>query len=235
MDIQQYALPIAVTLRLQSRSGRVRVIAEAREDVEAQGERLQATEDDGGATLQVRAGRGSGNLVVRCPAGTDIVVGTHSGGVRLEGQFGDVSITTMSGTIDLEAADQADLRTMSANITVGSCAGAARTSSISGTINGGRTGSAVASTMSGSITFEHVRGEFRARSVGGSIAAVCDGEGAIAVKTVSGTVRITLPAGMRLEACCKTMSGRIECPFPVGNDLRVDAISVSGSIQVVPS
>jgi hypothetical protein len=234
VDIQHYALPIAVTLRLQSRSGKVHVIAEPRDDIEAQGDRLQMSEEDDGATLQLRAGRGSGNLVVRCPAGTDIVVGTHSGSVRLEGRFGDVSITTMSGGIDLEAADQADLRTMSANISVGSCAGAARTSSISGRIDAGTAGSAVASTMSGAITFERVRGAFRARSVGGSIEASCDGEGAIAVKTVSGKVRLTLPAGMRLEACCKTMSGRVDCPFPSGGDLRVDAVSVSGSIQVVP-
>ncbi|MBF6599487.1 MAG: DUF4097 family beta strand repeat protein [Dehalococcoidia bacterium] len=234
MDIQRYPLPVALTLRLQSRSGRVHVVAEPRDDIEAQGERLQAKEEDGGATLHLRAGRGSAALVVRCPAGADVVVGTHSGDVRLEGEFGDVSITTMSGRIELEAADQADLRTMSADITLGACR-VSRASTISGAIRGGRAGSAVASSMSGSISFEHVRGAFRARSVAGSVEASCDGEGAIAVKTVSGTVRIALPAGTRVEACCRTMSGHVECGFPAGGDLRVDAMSVSGSIEVVPT
>ena len=80
-DTQHFQLPIAVNLRVQSRSGRVRVIAEPREDVEA------------GATASMLPKRRRprpagprrpwlGSLEVRCPAGTDVVVGTHSGSVR---------------------------------------------------------------------------------------------------------------------------------------------------------
>jgi DUF4097 and DUF4098 domain-containing protein YvlB len=232
MDTQRYHLPVAVTLRVQSRSGRVSVIAEPRDDVEAMGERLQASEEDGGRTLQVRAGRGSGSLTVRCPAGTDIVIGTHSGSVKLEGRFGDVSVTTMSGAIDLEAADSADLRTMSGHINIGACDGMCRASTVSGTVTGGRTGAAMASTMSGAIRFEHVGGVFKARSVGGSIEAACGGDGAIKVKTVSGTVHLTLPRGMEPETMCKSMTGRVSCDLPPGRDCRIDAVSVSGTIEV---
>jgi len=232
MDTQRYQLPVAVTLRVQSRSGRVTVIAEPREDVEAQGDRLDAAEEDGGRTLLVRAGRGTGALTVRCPAGTDVVIGTHSGSVKLEGRFGDVSVTTMSGAIDLEAADSADLRTMSGHIEVGACDGMCRASSVSGSVSGGRSGAAMASTMSGAIRFEHVGGVFKARSVGGSIQVACGGEGAIKVKTVSGKVHITLPPGVEPEAMCKSMTGRVSCNVPPGHDCRIDAVTVSGTIEV---
>ncbi|MHB8376955.1 MAG: DUF4097 family beta strand repeat-containing protein [Dehalococcoidia bacterium] len=233
MDTQRYPLPVAVSLRVQSRSGRVHVIAEPRDDVEAQGERVETTEADGAAALQIRAGRGAGAITVRCPAGTDVVVGTHSGDVRLEGRFGDVSVTTMSGKIVLDAADQADLRTMSADITIGSCAGGCRAGSVSGAISGGRAGSATVSTMSGAIRFDHVSGEFRARSIGGSVEAACGGEGAIKVKTVSGKVRIALPEGTAPDMCCKSVGGRVVCDLPAGADCRIDAVSISGSIQVL--
>ena len=232
MDTQRYELPVAVTLRVQSRSGRVHLIAEPRDDVEAQGEKLQGTEEDGGRTLQVRAGRGSGALTVRCPVGTDVVAGTHSGSVRLEGRFGDVSVTTMSGSIELDAADDADLRTMAGNIAAGDCGGKCRASTVSGKISGGRAGAVTASTMSGSIHFDHVEGEFKARSVSGSIEAACGGEGAIKLKTVSGKVHITLPDGVEPDTCCKSMSGRVICDLPPGRDCRIDAVSVSGTIEV---
>lgn len=232
MDTQRYQLPVAVTLRVQSRSGKVHVIAEPREDVEAQGDRLQGTEEDEGRTLQVRSGRGSGALTVRCPVGTDVVVGTHSGSVRLEGRFGDVSVTTMSGAIEVDASDAADLRTMAGNITVGDCDGKCRASTVSGRVTGGRVGAASVSAMSGSIRFEHVAGEFKARSVSGSIEAACGGDGAIKLKTVSGKVRITLPEGVEPDTCCKSMSGRVFCDLPPGRDCRIDAVSVSGTIEV---
>ncbi len=232
VDVRNFDLPVAVTLRLQARSGRVHVIAEPRDDVRAEGDDLRPSEEDGGATLQIRAGRGAGPLTVRCPLGTDVTVGTQSGDVRMDGQFGDVSVTTMSGKIELEAADDADLRTMSADVYVGACAGRCRVSSISGKVVGGDADAATVSTMSGSIKFDRVSGEFRARSVSGTVECNCLGAGAIAVKTVSGKVHLTLPDGTQPDTCCKSMSGNVRCTLPEGDDVRVEAMSVSGSIEV---
>src|SRR4029077_12560568 len=130
----------------------------------------------------------TGTLSVRCPIGTDVGVGTHSGNVRMQGRFGDVSVTTMSGKIELDEADDADLRAMSADIIVGVCSGRVRVSTVSGSISGRSAASAMASTMSGSIKFDNVDGEFKARSVSGSVSAHCGGDGAVLVKTVSGRV-----------------------------------------------
>ena len=233
LDARTFELPIAVGLRLQSRSGNVRVIAEPRDDVLAEGDRISGGLTEDGHAVEIRAGRGSGSLTVRCPAGTDVTVGTHSGNVRLEGQFGDVSVTTMSGKIEVDMADQADLRAMSADVVVGSCSGRCRISTVSGKVVGGHADSAMASSMSGSITFEHVNGEFKARSVSGTVNASCDGDGSIAVKTVSGGVHISLPAGTAPMTLFKTMSGKVRCDLPAGSDVRIEAMSISGSIEVV--
>ena len=56
MDLQHFDLPVAVTLRLQSRSGKIEVVAEPREDVVVEGEKFDVSEADDGATMEVRAG-----------------------------------------------------------------------------------------------------------------------------------------------------------------------------------
>jgi hypothetical protein len=235
VDVQRFDLPVAVTLRLQSRSGKIEVIAEPRDDVLVEGEAFSTSEEDGGATLEVRAGRGgSKSLSVRCPAGTDIIAGTHSGSVRMAGDLGAISVTTMSGAIDVDCADEADLRSASANITLRKCRDRCRMNSMSGTISAGEVGSASAGTVSGSIKIDHVAGSLKARTVSGSIEAAADGEGAIAVKTVSGKVRVELPQGTALQTRFKTLSGHVQCPFPAGSDCRVEAMTISGSIELVP-
>jgi len=230
---KRFDLPVAVTLRLQSRSGKVHVVAEPREDVEVEGDRIDALEEDGGATLRIRIGHGGSQLRVRVPAGSDVAVGTQSGSVLMEGEFGKVSVTTMSGHIELDRADEADLRTMSGGVTVAACAGLCRMSSISGKVAGGHLDSAVAQSTSGSIKLERVDAGVKARTVSGSVVVGAGGEGSIAVKTVSGSVHIELPPGTEPRVRFKTM-GNVKCGFPEGGDVLVEAMSLSGSIEVVP-
>lgn len=236
MDLQYFDLPVAVTLRVQARSGNINIVAELREDVVVEGDKFDAAEADGGATLELRSGHGgSKSLSVRCPAGTDVVVGTQSGGVNLKGEFGTVSVTTMSGDIDVERADEADLRSGAGGVHLGSCSGRCRMNSMTGSIVAGAVGAASAGTVSGSITIDHVVGRFKARSVSGTIKAACDCDGEIVVKTVSGKVHLELPAGTALDTRFKTLSGKVRNPFPAGHDCRLEAMSISGSIELVPS
>ncbi len=234
MTAHRFDLPVAVTLRLQSRSGRVEVIAEPRDNVVADGDRIESLVEDDGATLRIRNGRGQKPFQVRCPAGADVAVGTQSGPVRLIGDFGIVSVTTATGAIEVDSADEADLRSMSASISLGSCRGRCRMNTASGKVQAGNVGAASAGTMSGAIEIDRVSGALKARSVSGSIRAACGGEGAIAVKTVSGKVHIELPQGIEPHTRFKSLSGRIRCDCPEGDDVLIEAMSVSGSIEVVP-
>jgi DUF4097 and DUF4098 domain-containing protein YvlB len=228
-------LPVAFTLRLQSRSGRVHVIAEPRDDVEAETDAVDSFFDDDGRALVLRSARGGSKpLTVRCPVETDVVIGTQSAAVRLDGRFGSVRVTTMSGTIELQDAEEADLRTMSGTIDVGTCRGRCRLNAISGGVNIGEADIASASTVSGSIRIERVLGDVRARTVSGSIDMNASGDSPIAVKTVSGKVRIALPQGTEPQTSFRTR-GHVRCDFPSGGDCRIDAASLSGSIEVVPA
>lgn len=235
MDTRRIDLPVAVTLRLQSRSGRVHVIAEPRDDIEAETDDLNSFIEDDGKTLVIRSGRGGSKpLTVRCPVDTDIAIGTHSGAVRLEGRLGIVRVTTMSGAVELQDAEEADVRTMSGNIDIGTCRGRCRLNAISGKISVAEADIATASTVSGSIKLDHVLGDARARSVSGNIDMSASGDSAIAVKTVSGKVRIALPQGTEPQTFFRTR-GHVACDFPRGGDCRIDCASLSGSIEVVPA
>jgi DUF4097 and DUF4098 domain-containing protein YvlB len=235
METRRIDLPVAVALRVQSRGGNVSVIAESRDDVEASTDDVKTFLDDGGRTLVVRSGGGGSKpLTVRCPIDTDLAVGTQSGSVSLQGRLGSVRVTTMSGSIELLDADEADLRTMSGNIAVGVCRGRCRLNAISGRVTVAEADMTSASTVSGSIKLERVLGDVRARSVSGSIEMNVSGDSPIAVKTVSGRVRIVLPRGVEPQTFFKTR-GHVTCDLPRGGDCRIDAVSLSGAIEVVPA
>jgi DUF4097 and DUF4098 domain-containing protein YvlB len=235
VDTRRYDLPIAVTLRLQSRSGKVHAIAEPREDIEAETDELESFFDDNGRTLVIRSSRGGSKpLLVRCPVDTDLVIGTHSGGVTLEGGLGSVRVTTMSGSVSIDHAEEADVRTMSGSIEVGTVRGRARLNAISGKVTAVEVDDASASTVSGLIRLDRVLGAARVRSVSGSIDMHASGDGQIAVKTVSGRVRIVLPEGTEPATVFKTR-GNVRCDFARGSDCRIEAASLSGSIEVVPA
>lgn len=235
MERRRYDLAVAATLRVQSRSGRVHIIAEPRDDVDAETDALEAFSEDGGRTLLVRSSRGGTKpLVVRCPIETDVVVGTQSGSVKVEGRVGNVHVTTMSGSIAVESAEDMDLRTMSGGITVGVCRGRCRLSSVSGGVNVSQADSTAVGTVSGSIKLERVQGDVRARSVSGSIEMAASGDSPIAVKTISGRVHITLPPGTEPATHFKTR-GHVHCDFPSGDDCRIEAASLSGTIEIVPA
>lgn len=235
MDIRRIELALGATLRLQSRSGRIHVIAEQRDDVEAETDSLEWFTDDKDGTLNLRSSRGgSKTLTVRCPKDTDIGIGTQSGSVRLEGKFGNVFVTTMSGDIEIEAAEEADARSMSGRLTIGTCLGRCRLNAVSGTISGHDLDSVHAGTVSGSIKFDRVMGDVRAKSVSGSIEIASLGDGNVTVKTVSGKVHIALPPGTEPQTVFKTR-GHVTCEFASGRDCRIEAASLSGSIEVVPA
>jgi DUF4097 and DUF4098 domain-containing protein YvlB len=235
VDIRRIELPLGAGLRLQSRSGRVHVIAEERDDIEAETDSLEWRADAKEGTLSVRSSRGgSKTLTVRCPRDTDVSVGTQSGSVRLEGKFGGVSVTTASGDIEIDAAEEADMRSMSGRLTIGTCLGRCRLNAVSGTISGHDLDTVYAGTISGSIKLNRVMGDVRAKSVSGNIEMASLGDGNVTVKTVSGRVHIGLPAGTEPQTVFKTR-GRVTCEFAPGRDCRIEAASLSGSIEVVPA
>lgn len=218
-------------LRISTTSGSVTVIAEERADVTVDRGGQAETLGDGG--VEVRAPRPSASVVVRCPVGTDLVVGTSSGGVELVGRFGSVSVTSASGSIRTQSVTEADLRTTSGTVGVGECAGRCRVSTKSGTVNVLLAGEADISSVAGTITIEEVDGTVEVRTVSGTVTVGANGKGPVDARTMSGAITIRLPRGLRPAV---RMSGRrsVETECEAGNDVNVDVSTISGAVRILP-
>lgn len=231
-------VPGHAELHLRTTSGRVEVSAEERDDVVIESgappdERIDA--DATGRIAFTSARHGSTALAVRCPAGSDVVVGTMSGNVELRGQFGDVRITTFSGDVAIDRADSVDVRSMSGTIQVERCAGACCLKTTSGRTTVGSAGDVRAATISGQIEVGKAAGDVRIRSASGKVELGTGGEGDVSVETMSGSVRVEVPHGVRPSTRLRSISGRPRSECEEGDDCRISIVSLSGKIEVIPT
>ena len=130
-----------------------------------------------------------------------LTVGTTSGEVRLNDVAGQLSVTSISGDVKLEdgKVDGAAVKTTSGEIDLSGVGGALDLGSVSGDISAAdaRDGRLTVATTSGGIRYD------------GSLAR----GGANQISSISGEVRLRLPAesGFRLET--STVSGDLESEF----------------------
>jgi DUF4097 and DUF4098 domain-containing protein YvlB len=222
-----------VELRIASRSGRVVVRAEERGDIAVVGgqDRVQVSHDETGA-LTLTAG--SQSLDVRCPTGTQVTVGTSSGAVELSGRLGAVRVTSSNGRITVEHASVADLRSGSGSVRIGECDGFCRVQTRSGSAEVGSCGRVEASSASGPVSIGRASGRVNVRSASGKVEVTGDGREDVAVQTMSGAVKVTLPPGTRPAAKLHSLTGRSRCDCDEGEDCRVAVQSLNGKIEVVP-
>ena len=217
-------------LRISATSGGVRVTAETRTDVVVdRGGAAVATAD---GAVEIRAARPSNSVHVRCPVGADVIIGTRSGRVELNGEFGSVGVTSQSGSIRVTAAAEADLRTVSGVVELDACEGRCRVSTTSGRITVGAARDAEISTTSGVVGVDDVTGAVQVRSVSGSVTIATSATGPVTASTVSGTITIRLPKGVR-PALRSSGRGRVKSGFEAGDDVLVDIASVSGTVRLV--
>jgi DUF4097 and DUF4098 domain-containing protein YvlB len=218
-------------LRISAVSGGVRVTAEARSDVVVDRGGVAVATADG--AVEIRAGRPSNSVDVRCPVGADVVIGTRSGRVELMGILGTVSITSQSGSIRVASVAEADLRTVSGTVKLEGCEGRCRVSTTSGSITVGATHDAEISTTSGSVGVDDVAGAVQVRSVSGTVTVASSARGPVNASTVSGSITIRLPPGVH-PAVRSSGRGKVQNDFAPGDDVVVDIASVSGTVRLVP-
>lgn len=214
-------------LRILSASGRVRVIGEARSDVTAEGAPVVDLPDG----QEVRAS--TKKVEVRVPVGTDLVVGTASGDVELRGELGDVRVTTASGDVQAEQVASIDARTKSGRVELRTSRGDVRVKTSSSSIRVDAAGGEVrVASVSGKVSIKQTSGLASVRTVSGNIELGVTGTGDTLVETVSGKVRITVPAAVRPAARLQSISGKRRCECTAGDDVDISARSVSGDLLV---
>ena len=206
--------------------------AEARADVVVDRGHIAGPSADG--AVEIRPVKPSDSVHVRCPEGADVMVGTRSGRVELSGRFGAVGVTSQSGSIRVAAAAEADLRTVSGSVELAACDGRCRVSTTSGRITVGSTRSAEISTTSGSVGVDAVAESVQVRSVSGTVGVGSSAGGPVNASTVSGSITIRLPTGVR-PAVRSSGLGKVRSSFEPGEDIRVEIATVSGTVRLVPA
>jgi DUF4097 and DUF4098 domain-containing protein YvlB len=222
-----------VRLRISNIAGRVEVVAD---DGDAEVVVTGGTQvmDHDEQVVEVQPIHPSQAIHVRCPTGTDVMVGTTSGAVKLQGSLGSVSVSSASGRIRVAAAAEVDLRTGSGKIEVDDCTGRCRASTKSGAVIVGSANAAEITTVSGKIRLGLVAGTIDVRTVSGSVTLMSSGAGPISARTLSGSVSISLPAGVHPEVLAS--DGRwVECRCEAGDDVTIDVASLSGRVKIFPA
>src|SRR2546427_5031971 len=129
------AAPPNAVLVVTTASGDVQVTGEPRADIEFEkgvsDERHVSIDDEGRITVR----RGSADVEVRCPEGTDVIVGSASGDIELLGQLGRCRVTTASGDISVEEVASIDVRTAAGDVDVDRCEDRCRAPTASGDVN----------------------------------------------------------------------------------------------------
>ena len=139
----------------------------------------------------------SSAVEVRVPEGTDLVIGTTSGKVTVEGRVGAVSVLTTSGRISIDQARSVDARTTSARVHVGHAEGVCRIVSASGRVEVDRCGAADAASGSGQVVLGDAHGRVRATSTSGKVSVAVAGAHDVEAETVSGRIEVSYPDGVR--------------------------------------
>ena len=166
---------------------------------------------------------------VRVPEGTDLVIGTTSGKVTVEGRVGAVSVLTVSGRISIDQALSVDARTKSGRVHVGNAEGVCRIVSTSGRVTVDRCGSADAASGSGQVVLGDAHGRVRATSTSGKVSVAVAGAHDVEAETVSGRIEVTYPDGVRPLVVSPDAE---VAAAPLGHDCTVVARSGTGRVVV---
>jgi archaellum component FlaF (FlaF/FlaG flagellin family) len=213
-----------ITVRISATSNRIRVVAQDRQDVVVDGD--AAVRHDGSCTTVDSIG---GRVVVWVPEGTDLVLGTTSARVTVEGPVGRVAVVTESGRINVADATSADIRTNSARVEVGRTSADCCVRTSSGRVTIGACGSADVTTKSGRIVVEAASGPVQAHCVSGRVEIALTTAEDIDAETVSGQIRVTVPHGVAVHT---NDDLTVRASWPDGAESTVNARTVSGRVDV---
>jgi DUF4097 and DUF4098 domain-containing protein YvlB len=219
--------PTAPRVRVTVSSGDVVVIGEPRDGIDVEGGRTEAAADE------VVVKGGSDDCTVRVPSGTDVVVGSNSGDVTLEGLLGAVSVTTVSASVDAEDVASIDARTVSGKLRVEESRGDVRLKTKSALVHVGRAvGDVRIANLSGRVEVDEAQASVSVKTVSGSVELHVTGRAPVRAESVSGHITITVPAGTRPSVRQKSVSGKRRVEVEAGTDPEITTRSVSGRLTV---
>jgi DUF4097 and DUF4098 domain-containing protein YvlB len=189
--------------------------------------------------------RRSGRIRVDIHLPEDSIVNVRlaSADGRFEGRYGDTAIDSGSGDVTVgQVAGTLRIRTGSADVHVGQVEGPGSVASGSGDVVIGYVAADVAvDTASGDITVDRADGSMRARSASGDVRVGAVRRGNVELTTISGDVRLGIPAGTSVWLDLSTASGSTRSDLDHGGtpptadaapDLNLRVRTASGDIEL---
>ncbi len=184
----------------------------------------------GGDSLNV-----SVDYKVWVPEQAGVELRSVSGDVRVAPIGGAAKIKSVSGNVDLDGAAGADVDLVSGDLTLKAIGGDARIKAVSGDIE--------ATAVKGSIDVKAVSGDIKLLDVSGaqtinaeSVSGNITYEGGILaggryeIKTHSGDVRMTIPAGSAFDLEANTFSGDIDSEFEITVVGKISPREIQGQV-----
>lgn len=155
---------------------------------------------------------------ISCPPGSDLELSGGSTDLRVEGELGEVNVTTASGDSRLETVrGRLQVKTASGDISVGTVASEASVTTVSGDIEIARAeGPLTARAVSGDVMIGSLHAALELATTSGDVEVRSVHAGEIRVKTVSGDVRVGVGRGTRVWIDAGTISGDL------GSELGLD-------------
>jgi len=195
-----------------------------------------------GDNIAIRATRRSrsARLAVDVPVGTDVSVKGASVDVVARGALGALRVRSASGDVRADDVVRADVTLASGDTRLETVRDAADFRATSGDITvasvGGRL---VASLASGDIEIDELGGDGEVETASGAVTIRRYTGASVAIRTVSGDVRLGLPTGIRVEPEISTMSGKVSLPSPTEaaasgerRPVKLRLRTVSGDIRI---
>ncbi len=221
--------PPTTAVEVSVRSGSVRItVGDVSVPAIAKG---RATIDDRGL---VRAPSGA-NVDIVCPAGTNVFVATVSAAVVCEGPLGSVRISSTTGRIEVQDCLEADLRTRTGKIVVGTAQRRCRATSTTGSVHVTASPELDVTVTTASV---EAGGIVRARVHGaaGGVRLVAVAPGDVDVRTMSGRVDVEVQGDWAPTTDLRATSGSIRDRLPdIDRDGRLQVRTMSGRITVSAS
>lgn len=159
------------------------------------------------------------NLILHVPKNTALDLSVVSADANVDGMDGkSLKVGSVSGDLTLSsAAPQIDIDSVSGNVTLAAPAGA--------------NGRAHVQTVSGDISAKNLGGRVKLETVSGNMDCACGAVNELESGSVSGDADITAVPANDARLHLSTMSGTIKLALPAAVSARIDASSFSGGIH----
>jgi DUF4097 and DUF4098 domain-containing protein YvlB len=192
----------------------------------------------------IRLDRPQLRLRVTSPHGSAFDVRTKSADLRARGEYGAVEVKTASGDVQVDQAQETQIKSASGDIRLGHIHGDLEAHTASGDVQVDIVeGDVQAQLVSGDLAVRDARASVSANTVSGDQRFEAVQEGRIDLKAISGDVTVGIRSGSRFYVDANTVSGDTSSEFELGDApeeeadpdaplVEVFAKTVSGDVRI---